>query len=164
MKRIRTLSDTNSQYERANANLQNRHDALCRYTMYLTDKLNQMAQENMSLRASGARPPQQSAFALQHPNNASRARAARLEQPRQTRVETLRESDGGLVLGGERAPPPPTARLATQAGEPRFGAVGDGRPSSSGGMKGGVEGAAVWDAQSGPGPAIAEGEEEDEQW
>jgi hypothetical protein len=131
--------------------------------MYLTDKLNQMAQENMSLRASGARPPQQSAFALQHPNNASRARAARLEQPRQTRVETLRESDGGLVLGGERAPPP-TARLATQAGEPRFGAVGDGRPSSSGGMKGGVEGAAVRDAQSGPGPEIAEGEEEDEQW
>jgi hypothetical protein len=159
----RALSDSNIQYARAYADLASRFNILYNHTTQLSDTVNQLEQENDSLRRSCfmTRSPLvgRSPFSLQHPNNVHRAQVLRRQQPRFSRVESLREPGGGLGMG-TRAPAPAAAQGGMQAQEGLYGAVGDRRSSSSGQKQAGAE-KEDSDAGSGPGPTVVD-EEEDE--
>jgi hypothetical protein len=142
-KQIGTVCDDNRRLEREFGTLKTKHGELYRAALRLRD----IARENRS-----------SPFPLEHPNNVARARAARPEQPLQTRIENLQVPDGGLLLGGRRPPPALTAQFAIKAEKRRFGAAGDGRPPGSGGQNGDHE-KAKSDPDGRPGPAVAEGGE-----
>jgi hypothetical protein len=156
----RSLFDLSGEYCQAYADVMRRYNALYADTVQLSADFNQLEQENISLRASCGKPPSshvgQSLFSLQHPNNVRRAQATRQQQPRQSRVDSLREPGGGLGFSA-RAPAPVSTQGGMQAREGRFGAVNDGRPPSSGNQQGGEE-KEDSDADSGPGPTVVDEE------
>ena len=147
-----SLSATNTFQRQAYGTLAQTYNALLANFAQLMDYNGQLAQENASLRATAG-----VMFSLQHPNNFRRAQNTHQQYPRQSRIETLREPDGGLDLRTRAPPPAPAAAETTKAREGRFGAVDDGRPSSSGTQQGG-EGTKNGDAEDGPGPAMVDEE------
>lgn len=159
-RQIRALSNINSHYRQAYENLEKRYNILYNTNTQLSDYLNQLQQENAAPRAECGHPPLQFPFSLQHPNNVQRAKTARQQETRRSDIGNLREPDGGLVLGDQRAPPPPTALLSTQAGKLYFGAAGESRSLSSGKKNEGEE--KELDADSGPGPAIVDDEKDNQ--
>ena len=73
-----------------------RYRALQRQHTQLLQNLNRLATESHAI-----------PLPLQHPNNVRRAHESRQQQPRQSRIASLREADGGLDLRRQAALPPP---------------------------------------------------------